>query len=130
MAHETKLSTSKGTDHRAHERRLFNSTRTGHGAKHSSNKTAAKGKQAHPKFVEIKAKGKWRSGLKHPPTCNDKFYKCCLEMAKTLHFEFENSSWNNYDVMQSFLAKIKNKNITYLGDSVMKQFYKGKLRRL
>ena len=64
-------------------------------------------------------RGQWKPGEIYTKTCRfTHHHGCCRGDVETLHFVFNDSNLNGYNVQRSIAQKLYRKNIMILGDSL------------
>ncbi len=83
-----------------------------------------------------KGTGEWRDGRMYPNKSHHVVEHChgvCTSSAKQLHFHFYNQTLQNMDAQEiqtEMLNKLRNKNITLFGDSLLLQLFQGMVEAL
>ena len=72
--------------------------------------------------------GEWKPGLKHKERCGLRTWKsnlqCCdYSNVDNLHFTFYNENFNNLNVTAMLCEKIRNKNVTIIGNSLEHELF-------
>ena len=80
--------------------------------------------------------GEWRRGRKYPDKAHYLVEHChgvCTEQGKQLHFHFYNATLQNmdaHDIQKEMFNKLRNKNISLFGDSLLLQLFQGMVEAL
>ncbi len=79
--------------------------------------------------LTIPSIGEWKPGFKYKHHCvirgRHRNAPCCDERERKLHFKFYKKSLNSRNIVGRFLAKVKGKQMTIIGDSLQRVYFMG-----
>ena len=75
--------------------------------------------------------GQWKFGFKYKQTCGQIVKGiCCQWNSRRMYYVFQNDELNKGDIVVTFKKKIAGKNLTFLGDSLQRNFFSGMIEVL